>query len=182
MDILKQQLTNRDKEVDQLKLQLKNLKRSRSSEVSANNRKQFSVNTNTSKSDSASTYSSDMNSSSPSSSSSADTSSTSTSNSNQEVSSETRKQRSMSFDASETLSKQVDIANDEIKLLRNKISRLEDDLLFVSQVRFLSFIFFTSYFPQIRKPLRLYSIFYKLVYLFRKLLILLQEYQCKSIN
>jgi len=130
LDILKQQLINRDKEVDQLKLQLKNLKRSRSSEVSANTRKQFSVNTNTSKTDSAST---DMNSSS-SSSSSAESSSTNTSNNNEEMSSETRKPRSMSFDASETLSKQVEIANDEIKLLRNKISRLEDDLLFVTQV------------------------------------------------
>jgi len=129
LDILKQQLINRDKEVDQLKLQLKNLKRSRSSEVSANTRKQFSVNTNTSKTDSAST---DMNSSS--STSSAESSSTNTSNNNEEMSSETRKPRSMSFDASETLSKQVEIANDEIKLLRNKISRLEDDLLFVTQV------------------------------------------------
>ena len=54
--------------------------------------------------------------------------------SNTEETNADRKQRSMSVDTSETLSRQVEIANDEVRLLRNKIARLEDDLLIVTQV------------------------------------------------
>ena len=93
---LKQTVTKRDKEIDQLRLQLKNLKRSRSSE---SNEQRLSR-----------------------------------SNDNGINSNEQRKQRSHSADTSETLARQMDIAHDEIRLLKNKITRLEDDLLFVTQV------------------------------------------------
>ena len=46
-----------------------------------------------------------------------------------------RKQRSMSVDTSETLARQVEISADEIRLLRNKVNRLEDDLLMMTQER-----------------------------------------------
>jgi hypothetical protein len=94
---LKQTLIKRDKEIDQLRLQLKNLKRSRSSESSEQRLSRINDNGNNG-------------------------------------SNEQKKQRSHSADTSETLARQIDIAHDEIRLLKNKITRLEDDLLFVTQV------------------------------------------------
>ena len=96
--ILKQSMAAKDKENDQLRLQLKNLKRSRSSEsrTQSNEQHQSRINDN--------------------------------------GGGDHRKQRSFSADTSETLARQIDIAHDEIRLLKNKITRLEDDLLFVTQV------------------------------------------------
>ena len=103
--ILKQGLVNKDKENDQLRLQLKNLKRSRSSEsrmLSSEQRLSRASNTDVNEKNA------------------------------QNV--DHRKQRSFSADTSETLARQIDIAHDEIRLLKNKVTRLEDDLLFVTQV------------------------------------------------
>lgn len=164
IDILKQQLVNKDKELDQLKLQLKNLKRSKSSESAyERNRRQLTFNNSVlngrsgSNSSINTSSSSQANSALPSSSSSSTNSGNTVTGSNsipevpetgettaQASLTETkpnsdesimdRKQRSMSVDTSETLSRQIEIANDEIRLLRNKLARVEDDLLVVTQV------------------------------------------------
>lgn len=102
ISLLKQQSASKDKEMDSMRLQLKNLKRSRSRE---NERIYSSKNT-----------SSDIDSSDEA---------------------ERRQQRSGSAENSNsetTLSRQVEIGKDEIRLLKNKIMRLEDDLFAMTQV------------------------------------------------
>ncbi len=90
---LKQENAAKDKILDQVKLQLKNLKRSRSLESSDRQKR------------------------------------------NADNAAAARQQRSASVDPAQALNRQVDIAYDEIRLLKNKISRLEDDLQFVTQVQ-----------------------------------------------
>ena len=103
--MLKQQSAGKDKEMDQMRLQLKNLKRSKSQEPYD---KPASKTNNTSNA---------------------------TSSDNDTESKDTdRKSRSGSVENSETLIRQVDIGKDENRLLRNKIMRLEDDLLAMTQV------------------------------------------------
>lgn len=110
--LMKQELTGKDKEIDQLKIQLKNLKRSRSSE--AHTEQRYSRLSNMENKNNNNSNNND--------------------NNNKED--QQRKHRSLSADTSDTLSRQVDIAQDEIRLLKNKINRLEDDLLIVTQVWF----------------------------------------------
>jgi hypothetical protein len=49
-----------------------------------------------------------------------------------------RNKRASSAEAvtTETLARKIEIGNDEVKLLRNKIARLEDDLQVVTQVNY----------------------------------------------
>ncbi len=108
--MLKQQSAGKDKEMDQMRLQLKNLKRSKSQEPT-------SYDKSASKPNSTSNATSSDNESSDSENKDAD-----------------RKSRSGSVENSETLIRQVDIGKDENRLLRNKIMRLEDDLLAMTQV------------------------------------------------
>lgn len=58
--------------------------------------------------------------------------------SNRSNSADQRSKRSLSAETinTETLARQIEIGNDEVKLLRNKIARLEDDLQVVTQVNF----------------------------------------------
>jgi hypothetical protein len=148
-------VTNKDKELEQYRIQLKNLKRSRSSDTyERNNRRQVVENSNavlTGKSNSSTSIEQS------SSSSGNNTSSSSSSNSSSDtvpativegdvahhnVVVEKKKEGKMSASSDSnlpqpsdmTLSRQLDCANDEIKLLRNKIARLEDDLLSATQV------------------------------------------------
>lgn len=102
IDILKIQLVNKEKEMDQMKIQLKNLKRSRSTD-SGYERGRKSNN-----------Y---------------PLGNKATSNTSLETTG------SMVEPTKENNSEQIQVANDEIKLLKNKIARLEDDLLFASQVQ-----------------------------------------------
>jgi hypothetical protein len=72
-----------------------------------------------------------------------------------------RSRRSMSVDGSDTLMRQYEIANDELKLLRNKIARLEDDLLSVTQVKKLTFIaFIKEILAIIQKSCKVFSFFH----------------------
>lgn len=100
--LLKQQSASKDKEMDQMRVQLKNLKRSRSQE---NERTSYKNTT------------SDM-------------------DSGDEA--ERRQKRSGSAEntavSTDTLNRQVEIGKDEIRLLKNKIMRLEDDLFAMTQV------------------------------------------------
>lgn len=101
LNLIKQQSASKDREMDSMRLQLKNLKRSKSQD-SSNDRNNRNNNT-------------------------------SNDSTNEETSD--RKSRSMSVDnSSETLSRQVEIGKDELRLLKNKIMRLEDDLAAVTQV------------------------------------------------
>lgn len=153
IDLLKQQLLGRDKELEQYKIQLKNLKRSRSSDSGyERNKRQLTLNNSilTGKSNSNSSIETVMSATNPAaaaaaaviSNSSSSSSSTSSSSSSAPTSatitagSGSSKTTNGSGDSSDTSGRQLDIANDEIKLLRNKIARLEDDLLFVTQVRY----------------------------------------------
>lgn len=102
LNMLKQQSISKDKEMDQMRLQLKNLKRSRSKENNYHDRNK----TNDSESKD---------------------------NDNNNNNSTERKSRSGSVE-SDTLNRQVEIGKDEIRLLKNKIMRLEDDLSAVTQV------------------------------------------------
>lgn len=122
IDLLKSQLVGKDKDLDQMRIQLKNLKRSKSSDSSYDRNRRF-TNSSAKPNDS-------VNNNEEKSGEKQDPNKTS----NTEESNADRKQRSMSVDTSETLSRQVEIANDEVRLLRNKIARLEDDLLIVTQV------------------------------------------------
>ena len=111
IDILKIQLMNKEKEMEQMKIQLKNLKRSRSSDSGYDrNRRQLTLN-NTVLNGKANSNTS------------LDTTGTSII------------VNSSNLNSDEQFT-QVQISNDEIKLLKNKISRLEDDLVFVTQVIF----------------------------------------------
>ena len=119
--MLKQQIGDKDKEMNTLKLQLKNLKRSRSTDSSYDRNRTKSENKETiAKSDQE-----DCSNETP-------TDKTQALDKNAEETE--RNRRSMSVDTSDTLTRQYDIAKDELKLLRNKIARLEDDLLQVTQV------------------------------------------------
>jgi hypothetical protein len=104
LNMLKQQSISKDKEMDQMRLQLKNLKRSRSKENNYHDRNK----TNDSES-----------------------------KDNDNNNSTERKSRSGSVE-SDTLNRQVEIGKDEIRLLKNKIMRLEDDLSAVTQVIFVN--------------------------------------------
>jgi hypothetical protein len=108
LNMLKQQSISKDKEMDQMRLQLKNLKRSRSKENNYHDRNK----TNDSESK--------------------DNDNNNNNNNNNNNSTE-RKSRSGSVE-SDTLNRQVEIGKDEIRLLKNKIMRLEDDLSAVTQV------------------------------------------------
>ena len=102
--MLKQQISYKDKEMDSMRLQLKNLKRGRSHDRDFGKR----VSNNSVENSSGSDESSDAD----------------------------RKVRSSSVELSDTLTRQAEINSDEVRLLRNKISRLQDDLVYVSQVGF----------------------------------------------
>lgn len=108
IDILKLQLVNKEKEMDQMKIQLKNLKRSRSTDSGYERGRQSMLNNSLLTNKATSNTSLDM-----------------TGSVVQSV--ETGK---------EDHSGQLQISNDEIKLLKNKIARLEDDLVFATQVIF----------------------------------------------
>ncbi|CAF0782220.1 unnamed protein product [Brachionus calyciflorus] len=115
IDILKIQLMNKEKEMEQIKIQLKNLKRSRSSDSGYDrNRRQLTPSNNGLLNGKAN---SNM---------SLDTSGNLIINSNTNNS-------DLSRDSSSCTITQIQMANDEIKLLKNKIARLEDDLMFVTQ-------------------------------------------------
>jgi len=100
--MLKQQLSYKDKEMDSMRLQLKNLKRGRSHDRDLTKR----LSNNSVENSSGSDESSDSD----------------------------RKVRSSSVELNDTLTRQAEINSDEVRLLRNKISRLQDDLAYVSQV------------------------------------------------
>lgn len=104
IDILKIQLVNKEKEMDQMKIQLKNLKRSRSTDCGYERGRKSTSNNHT-------------------------LGNKATSNTSLETTG------SITEPAKENNSEQIQVANDEIKLLKNKIARLEDDLIFVSQVQ-----------------------------------------------
>ena len=66
--------------------------------------------------------------------------------SNRSSATDQRSKRSLSAETinTETLARQIEIGNDEVKLLRNKIARLEDDLQVVTQVNCYKLIFFLN--------------------------------------
>lgn len=117
--MLKQQIAEKDREINTLKLQLKNLKRSRSTESSSDRNKSRVSNENKEDANASSSESEEKKLAEKT----AD-----------EILLE-RNRRSMSVDGSDTLMRQYEIAKDELKLLRNKIARLEDDLISVTQVK-----------------------------------------------
>ena len=141
-DILKNQLNSKDRELDQLKIQLKNLKRSKSSEPATRKKtmssskyfrqlisihfqiknKIFFLNKLDNRFDMPAIDDEDE----------------SQESSNRSNSADQRSKRSLSAETinTETLARQIEIGNDEVKLLRNKIARLEDDLQVVTQVNF----------------------------------------------
>ena len=117
---LKQLLANKDKDIESMRLQLKNLKRSRSQDKSYDKRQNMTyINSNQSGGDS-----------------STEIIVCNVSNLTQSIEGDSadKKVRTSAMDSSETFARQAEIANDEIKLFKNKISRLEDDLLYVTQV------------------------------------------------
>lgn len=118
---LRQELHAKDKELDQMKVQLKNLKRSRSSDFESRPSRSNSSPSSVSCSNSSG---STMN-------------LTTVGENGEESSSKEQKarRRSASADNTEALIRRIDLANDEIKLLKNKILRLEDDLSFVQHER-----------------------------------------------
>lgn len=97
--ILKHQITSKDREMDSMRLQLKNLKRGRSTDRDYGRRHVTSYNDHADDEDNTE-----------------------------------RKVRSSSVELTDTISRQNEINNDEVKLLKNKIARLEDDLSYVTQV------------------------------------------------
>ena len=117
--MLKQQIAEKDREINTFKLQLKNLKRSRSTESNYERNKIRTINENKEESSTGSSETEDKKMAEKT----AD-----------EILLE-RNRRSMSVDGSDTLMRQYEIAKDELKLLRNKIARLEDDLISVTQVK-----------------------------------------------
>ena len=102
--ILKHQITAKDREMDSMRLQLKNLKRGRSIDRDFG-RRHISFNSNNDNNN----------------------------NGDDENDSE-RKVRSSSVELTDTITRQNEINNDEVRLLKNKIARLEDDLSYVTQV------------------------------------------------
>jgi hypothetical protein len=133
LEIVKHQLLAKDKEMDQLKIQLKNLKRSRSSESNMARRQLNAA------PEEATGKEIDPALDKIASLIINSTSSKYTKDDNLELvkTDETalRAKRAQSVDSSENSKKQIEMAQDEIKLLRNKIQRLEDDLALVTQVR-----------------------------------------------
>ena len=122
-------------------MQLKNLKRSRSSEGGSYDRSRRQITFNNSNTNGLPESNNQTESTNNSNQNHTEkpinhkTVSTSSSNDEDEdLDKMNRKVRSVSADNSGTLTRQVEIANDEVKLLKNKISRLEDDLLIVTQV------------------------------------------------
>lgn len=99
--MLKQQMSYKDREMDSMRLQLKNLKRSKSSDRDF---KRQIVYTNSQNPDIA------------------------------EEGSQSSEKNKTPVEISDTLTRQAEINHDEVRLLKNKISRLEDDLLYVTQV------------------------------------------------
>jgi hypothetical protein len=98
--MLKQQISYKDREMDTMRLQLKNLKRSKSSDRDFKRQIAYT----NSQSDIA------------------------------EENNESPEKNKAIFEISDTLTRQAEINHDEVRLLKNKISRLEDDLLYVTQV------------------------------------------------
>jgi hypothetical protein len=160
IDILKQQLNAKDKDLEQYRIQLKNLKRSRSNESSQlarhvlqlnsnnnnNNNNQENNNNSSEKFDNIVIYSSNSKYTKDDNVEIGNKSGTDANSSGKgdEQSNSVRNKRAQSVDSSsDNQSKQIEMAKDEIKLLRNKIARLEDDLSHTTQVRFIDiFIFF----------------------------------------
>lgn len=158
LELHKQQLTGKDKELEQYRIQLKNLKRSRSIESgfnssASNARRQLNLTNNTNGSVNGSSDSSEGKKSDSDNSLdkianmiiySSDSKYTQDDNMAlarlAEAEEKARKQRAQSVDSAENSKKQVEMAQDEVRLLRNKIQRLEDDLLIATQVR----VFFTT--------------------------------------
>ncbi|RNA11089.1 SOGA2, partial [Brachionus plicatilis] len=103
IDILKIQLVNKEKEMDQMKIQLRNLKRSRSSDSGYERGRQSMLNNSLLGNKATSNMSLDMTGS---------------------LAHSTEQEQSPG---------KMQVANDEIKLLKNKIARLEDDLVFTTQ-------------------------------------------------
>ena len=128
--MLKHQIVDKDKEMNILKLQLKNLKRSHSSDSSYDRNRGNTANGR----DTSKTSEDSVGNSTPTVASSGESTDATKCGNKSDESGLERKQRSMSVDTSETLTRQYEIVNDELKLLRNKIARLEDDLLQVTQV------------------------------------------------
>lgn len=132
IDIIKHQLINKDKELDQLKIQLKNLKRSRSSDSGyERNRRQLTLNNSILNGKSNSNTSIDT--------SGAIIIHSSNNNNNMPNEPGPRDDKKhRGSESSDGLTIQLQMANDEIRLLRNKIARLEDDLVFATQVVLIS--------------------------------------------
>lgn len=142
IDLVKQQVLSKDKELEQYRIQLKNLKRSRSTDSSSSSQRRAQQ---------ASTSTSDPNNSiltgKSSSSSSIEKVSIHQGDTEIEITKKTSTTTKMSLSSDNltasggqqqsdaTLSRQLEGANDEIRLLRNKIARLEDDLSTVTQVK-----------------------------------------------
>jgi len=153
--MLKQQIAEKDREINTLKLQLKNLKRSRSTESgydrnrsrTSNENKEETVNNNNNNNTNVAPSESD------------DKKAAEKAADDALIE---RSRRSMSVDGSDTLMRQYEIANDELKLLRNKIARLEDDLLSVTQVKKLTFIAFIKEILAIiqKKSCKVFSFFH----------------------
>ena len=148
IELLKQQLNIKDKELDQFRIQLKNLKRSRSNESSLSSRRQLTLTNIAQLSELDSDLLLDDNKNSNSNSSqltalekienliiySTNNNSKLSSVTSENVNQQERNKRAASVDSTNNSAKQLEITKDEIRLLRNKISRLEDDLMIVTQV------------------------------------------------
>ena len=94
-------MSYKDREMDSMRLQLKNLKRSKSSDRDF---KRQIVYINSQNPDIT------------------------------EEGNESSEKNKTPVEISDTLTRQAEINHDEVRLLKNKISRLEDDLLYVTQV------------------------------------------------
>jgi hypothetical protein len=134
LDIVKHQLIAKDKEMDQFKIQLKNLKRSRSSE-SGYARRQLNAPPQGEHVEKDADPALDKIASLIISSSSSKYTKEDSGELAKGSDEAARAKRAQSVDSSENSKKQIDMAKDEIKLLRNKIQRLEDDLAIVTQVK-----------------------------------------------
>jgi chromosome segregation ATPase len=140
ISLFKQQIMNKDKELEQLKIQLKNLKRSRSTDNMANRQQQqqqqrqsTTTFTNTNMKNLPPLPSNKFTSNDDSSKKETIRIESKTTD-DLKLTTTDRKLRSSSVESS---GRQIDIVNDEMRLLKNKIARLEDDLSTVTTVSLL---------------------------------------------
>ena len=141
LDVHKNQLISKDKELEQFKIQLKNLKRSRSSEGGGYARRQLNLSSGIASTPENKAVDDAKTNTDPALDKIANLiihSSSSKYNEEEALSSSesNRSKRASSVDSVENSMKQAEMAKDEIKLLRNKIARLEDDLMIATQVSY----------------------------------------------